>query len=193
MMNEKRAAEIEAFERVLDAYGGDEARWPAEARRRFRSLPDRDARAKSLLAEARALEKVLDHAPLPSRQRIEALRVRILDAAQRAPAVPRPALRRESLLYRPRRALERVRGMLRQAPHGAGLSYSDRQAGWKVATVLAASLVAGVFIGRAQPVSLAIQSLAERTVEPADSDQYAVALFDDAGFLPGSMDGEDEL
>lgn len=193
-MNEKRAAEIEAFEQMLDTYGGDEARWPAEARRRFRSLPHRDARAKSLLAEARALETVLDHAPLPSRQRIEALRARILDAAQHTPAVPRAALRRESLLYRPRRALERVRGMLRRAPHhGAGLPYSHRQAGWKVATVLAASLVAGVFIGRAQPVSLAIQALAERTVEPAGSDQYAVALFDDAGFLPGSMDGEDEL
>jgi hypothetical protein len=193
MMDQNRSAELEAFERILDIYGGDEARWPAEARRRFRTLPRRDARARALLAEARALERLLDEAPLPSPERVEALRERIVDAAQRIGVEHRAAFPRASLLDRPRRAFERARGMLRLPPHGAGSSFARPQAGWRVAAVLAASLVAGVFIGRAQPVSSAIQAMAERTVESGDSDQYAVALFDDAGFWPGSVDGEDEL
>src|SRR5262245_46105064 len=103
-MNQNRSVELEAFEHNLDIYGADEARWPAEARRRFRTLSKRDAQARALLSEARALERLLDQAPLPSPRRIEALRARILAAArgqsiERRPAYPRAVLNRSQLVF----------------------------------------------------------------------------------------------
>ena len=54
------------FERLLDVYGGDRTRWPAEARAAAAQLVARDAKARRMLAEAEALDRVLERAPLPA-------------------------------------------------------------------------------------------------------------------------------
>jgi len=189
IMDQNRTVELEAFECNLDIYGADEARWPAEARWRFRTLPERDARARELLAEARALERLLDQAPMVSAARMGTLRARIVDAAARETVLRRPAFSRGRLLARSQPALDHARRLLRRSHEQAAAlsSLVQPRAGVRVAAVLAASLVLGVFIGRAQPVSMAIQALADRTM--ADADRSVVALFDEAG----SLDGEDEL
>src|SRR5262245_34780697 len=73
------------FERLLDIYGGDRTRWPIDARAAAAHLVARDADARRLLAEAEALERVLECAPLPSLATEAALADRIIAAAQRSP------------------------------------------------------------------------------------------------------------
>ena len=54
------------FERLLDVYGSDRTRWPVEARASAGQLVARDRAARRLLAEAEALDRALERAPLPS-------------------------------------------------------------------------------------------------------------------------------
>ena len=54
------------LERLLDVYGGDRTRWPVEARAAAAQLVARERRRAGLLAEAEALDRVLERAPLPS-------------------------------------------------------------------------------------------------------------------------------
>ncbi|KAB2912397.1 MAG: hypothetical protein F9K29_19190, partial [Hyphomicrobiaceae bacterium] len=61
------------FERLLEVYGSDRTRWPVEARTGASHLVARDAAARRLLAEAEALDRVLERAPLPSLAREAAL------------------------------------------------------------------------------------------------------------------------
>lgn len=48
------------FQRLLDAYGADYARWPAAERPAARALLMRDPRARSALEAARSLDRQLD-------------------------------------------------------------------------------------------------------------------------------------
>ena len=75
------------FERLLDVYGGDRTRWPTEARAAAAHLVARDADAQRLLAEAEALDRVLERAPLPALAKEGALADRIVAAAQRSPRI----------------------------------------------------------------------------------------------------------
>jgi hypothetical protein len=75
------------FERLLDIYGGDRTRWPTEARAAAAHLVARDADAQHLLAEAEALDRVLERAPLPALAKEAALADRIVAAAQRSPRI----------------------------------------------------------------------------------------------------------
>src|SRR5438046_2498673 len=82
------------FERLLDVYGGDRTRWPAEARAAAAQLVARDGKARRLLAEAEALDRVLERAPLPALATEAALADRIVAAAQRSPRIVRIAAER---------------------------------------------------------------------------------------------------
>jgi hypothetical protein len=73
------------FVRLLDVYGGERARWPADARAAAAHLVAKDAQAQHLLAEAEALDSVLQKAPLPALAAEAALAERIVAAAQRSP------------------------------------------------------------------------------------------------------------
>src|SRR5258705_3094535 len=73
------------FERLLDVYGSDRTRWPVEARASAGQLVARDRAARRLLAEAEALDRALERAPLPSLAEEAALADRILVAARRSP------------------------------------------------------------------------------------------------------------
>jgi hypothetical protein len=82
---------IADFERLLDVYGSDRTRWPVEARASAGQLVARDKAARRLLAEAEALDRTLERAPLPSLAEEAALADRILAAARRSPRMVPPA------------------------------------------------------------------------------------------------------
>src|SRR4029078_10126008 len=86
---------ITDFERLLDVYGSDRTRWPVEARASAGQLVARDKAARRLLAEAEALDRALERAPLPSLAEEAALADRILAAARRSPRMV-PVVRTES-------------------------------------------------------------------------------------------------
>jgi len=75
------------FEQLLEIYGADRVRWPAEARAGAAQLMARDAGARRMLAEAEALDRVLGSAPVPALAVEAALAERIVAAAQRSPRI----------------------------------------------------------------------------------------------------------
>lgn len=166
------------FERLLEIYGSDRTRWPAEAHASAAQLAARDPAACRLLLEAEALDRVLERAPLPSLASEAALAERIVTAAQRSPrmvpsgeAMPNSAggghrLGSTGSVVR----LPERRGWLNRSPAG------------RAAGVLAACLMLGIFLGAAavpQPLIPALEeftgiSLANpsslQTLDPLDED-----------------------
>jgi hypothetical protein len=132
---------IAELEHLLEVYGSDRTRWPVEARAGAGQLVARDRAARRLLAEAEALDRALERAPLPSLAREAALSERILAAARRTPRMvpmrgadrpPAPPSPASNVVDLARRA--RPQWLGRPAYGGA-------------AGVLAASLAFGVFLG----------------------------------------------
>ena len=76
---------LDDFAQLLDVYGGERTRWPAEARAAAAHLVARDGQAGRLLALAAALDRVLQRAPVPAPAAEAALAERIVSAAQRSP------------------------------------------------------------------------------------------------------------
>lgn len=154
MTNMSEGMTLAEFERLLDVYGGARTRWPAEARAAAAQLVGRDARARQLLAEAEALDRVLERAPLPGLAVEAALAERIVGAAQRSPRIVKTA---------PGRA-----AVLPMAADGGGARKA--RLSWKrqllrpdlrAAAVLAASLAAGVFIGMSSVPQRVVPDLAD--------------------------------
>ncbi|MGD9979845.1 MAG: hypothetical protein AB7H66_15515 [Hyphomonadaceae bacterium] len=82
MTKKEEAMDRERFEHLLDAYGADFRRWPAETRAAAAAYAAQNADAAAPIAEARALDERLDAvraAPAPS----PALAARILAQAPR--------------------------------------------------------------------------------------------------------------
>ncbi len=171
MAVDKVTAELAALEQHLDVFGSEVERWPAEARLRFEPLLASEARARELLDEARALDRLLDRAPLPNEARMKALADRIVghaiadanaSAQTAAPVIDLASWRRRGPQAQPFR--------------------------WKVASALAASLIVGIFIGTAPPVISAVESIAASVGGQENVDPSDLALFDD-----GTSDDEDLL
>jgi hypothetical protein len=118
------------FKHLLDVYGADRTRWPAEARAGAATLLACDWAARRLLAQAEALDRVLERAPLVSLAREAALTDRIESASEHTPrlviAKTGSSGRRSAIVPLPARA--------------------DRHF-WHAGALLAASLFAGVFLG----------------------------------------------
>jgi hypothetical protein len=127
------------FERLLDVYGGDRTLWPPEARAAAAQLVARDGNAQRLLAEAEALDRVLERAPLPSLAREAALADRIVATARRSPRIVKAAGAGDD--GSPGAPVES--GRTRAAAAGPGPFRADM----RKAALLAASLVAGLYIG----------------------------------------------
>jgi hypothetical protein len=161
------------FERLLDVYGGDRTRWPAEARAAAAQLVARDTKARRTLAEAEALDRALERAPLPSLAVEAALAERIVAAAQRSPRIVRNPTGKSSVISLP----------------GSEVLQQQQARSWKqqflrsdvrAAAVLAASLVVGIFIGISNVPQSVLPGLADLTgdrggyslaqVEPFDED-----------------------
>ena len=156
MAVDKDTAELAAFEVHLEVHGARTERWSEAARERFKPLMERNARARELLAEARALEKLLDRAPLPNVDRMEALANRIVAMAA-AEKASQPSTGNVVDLAARRQA----RAM--RAPRSR----------WQVASALAASLLVGIYLGASPPVTSAIETIAaavglEDVAEDAD-------------------------
>jgi len=121
--------ELERFNSLVDAYGGDEAAWPAAERDAARSLLAAEPQARALQREARALDRELalfQVAPPPSVDRILAARPqpgaleRLL--AWLVPAVP-------GQLWRP--ALAAMLPLALGVVLGAGLPVPPGAGGWE--------------------------------------------------------------
>lgn len=171
MAVDRDTAELAAFEGHLDVHGSRAERWPEAVRSRFEPLLERSARARELLAEARALESLLDRAPLPDPQRTQALADRVVAMAvaeKTAERTPAPVI---DLATRKR---------MRRSPAPA--------LRWKVASALAASLLAGVYLGASPPVTFAVEAIASAVGVPADTGGSDLVLIYDP-----AVDEEDFL
>lgn len=174
----------EALERVLATFGADRDRWPAAERLRFAGLLAENADARRMLAEARALDRLLDAAPSIAPARQEALAARIVAEAA---GTPRSAISKVSAPVGPvvvlsgRAASSPTRGWSR-AP---GAFVRSRVA--PSAALLAASLVAGLVIGWSTLGALLIDGTDATRVEVTST-----ADAGSAGDLQRLVFGEDD-
>lgn len=150
------------FERLLDIYGGDRTRWPTDGRAAAAQLVSRDAKARRILAEAEALDRILERAPLPSLAVEAGLAERIVAAAQRSPRIVRST------------------GEMAAAPSatGAGTRAQEqarrgRRGDLRTAALLAASLLVGIFIGVSNVPQNVVPALAD--LAGADRAGYSLA------------------
>lgn len=139
------------FERLLDVYGADRTRWPIEARAGAGQLVARDAASRRLLTEAEALDRVLERAPLPSLAREAALVDRIVAAARRSPRMVRideaPAPQAAATDSDAGEAASASGNVIRWPAARGALRPLAGSAFGRAASVLAASLALGIFIG----------------------------------------------
>lgn len=157
------------FERLLDVYGGDRTHWTIEARTAAAQLVARDARAQRLLAEAEALDRVLERAPLPTLVTEAALADRIVAAAQRSPRIV-------SIKGAEETPAGAQSGSERQASTRAPADRRSRafKTDVRKAAMLAASLLFGVYIG----LSNLPQQIIPALTGDATGDRYNLALTD---------------
>jgi hypothetical protein len=164
-----QATDREALARLLEIHGADRTRWPARERLRFAGVISEDKTAAKLLAEAEALDRLLDQAPRASAAGIEALKERIVAAALRT--------------HEPHLAViaggKKV-AVLPQARLGRR-SLATRFVEWPAAAVLAASLVLGVMLGTTGTVETTMREVAQVAgFGNGNSDGAQLALGDDA-------------
>ena len=143
----KRAEDREALERLLDIYGADRTRWPARERLRFAGVISEDKTAAHMLAEADALDRLLEQAPRASSADVEALKERIMAAALRVKA-PQLAV---------------VAGGNKVAAGRPAVVARFARGEWPAAAMLAASLVLGVVLGSTGSLDSTFQQVAEVT------------------------------
>ena len=93
MTRKEDSMDRERFAELLDAYGGDFRRWPAETRAEAVAYAAQDLEAAALIAEARRLDAMLD-ADKTSDEPSHDLAARIL---AQAPRVQRPAFDRRAM------------------------------------------------------------------------------------------------
>lgn len=129
---------LELLEEVLDAYGADRTRWPADVRRQLAPLVSSSPEARRMMAEAEAFDRLLDLAPALPQAKVTALADRI---ALQAGRTPRMVSSTPMTLPGSERAPVWRR-------HAAGMAS------------LAASLMIGLLLGQSQTVAPAIGDLA---------------------------------
>ena len=94
MTKKEETMDRERFAYLLDAYGADFRRWPAQVRAQAAAFAAQDAETAALIGEARKLDAVLDGARDEAGPSAD-LAARILAAAPRA---QRPAFDRRAML-----------------------------------------------------------------------------------------------
>lgn len=131
--SDQNRTDREAFQRLLDVHGATRERWPAADRLRFVQLLSHDAASRLMLAEAEALERVLDRSPNVGTDRIAALAARIAATAADTP--------QETSV------VNVVSFERRSASGGSVLGAGSHGIRWQAAALLAASLLIGLAIG----------------------------------------------
>jgi hypothetical protein len=155
------------LEAVLDTYGARSGRWPEAVRAELLAFIAQDAQAARLLAEAQALDRMLDGAPPMPPHGLES---RIMAAAA---SLPQEVGRGEAMP--PRRATIRT-GKALVVPSSAKRGFRRM---WPELTLLAASLFLGLLIGLSGQALPALQRVALLT---GDDDAWGITglLFDGA-------------
>lgn len=165
-MTENRMT-LAVFVTLSEAYGGDIARWPEDRRAEAEGFAAENAEAAEALAEAEALDRMLDEMTVPAPSM--ALTARVLgdaaaESATRARAVKAPA------------AQSRQRSGWRVLLAQLGLGSSALVAGG-----LGVAAMAGLAVGVIAPVSTA-------TVDQADDGAYTLS---EAVADPDTLDEQD--
>jgi hypothetical protein len=140
---------IAKLQHVLDIYGADRTRWPAADRLDLAGFIASNASAREALAEATALDRLLDKAPRVSIERERALARRIVTAAA-------PLARPSSVV--PLRRPVQARSLSRRA-----------------AALMAASLMLGIFAGASGNLAPAFDFVAEAMGLSDDEPELALA------------------
>jgi len=195
MKSEKRLAELTAFENVLDTFGGNPARWPADRRESLIRLAAADAEAGRLLREARAFDAVLSHGAGPPVGNTSALADRI--AAAVANTSPGRAAHGETPPVGNPPASDSTSGVVIAWPRAGEKSRVAAQAmalpgslpqrervpgGWRTAALLAASLVVGIFVGVADLVPAEVTQIVASATTGTETPQ-ALAFLSGEGLL----------
>lgn len=130
--------DFEALRRLLDTYGGDRTRWPAQDRLRFAGLVSTSSKAQAMLAEASALDRLLSMAPadVPVRD-VERLTQRIVARAKAEVPVVAP-----SAGLTPVQRGGNITPLPQRRAPAAAREY------WPQAALLAACLMLGIFAGQ---------------------------------------------
>lgn len=150
------------FIRLLEVYGGDRVRWPADERAAAAQLVARDPASSRLLAEAEALDRILERAPLPALAAEAALADRIVSAAQRSPRMVKTAA-------------DSLPAQASPVDTKAERAWSPRfpRRDFGAAGMLAASLAAGILIGFSSLPQSVLPALAD--LVGADRGSYNLA------------------
>ena len=81
LMRDQSAMTLEGFQGLIDAYGADPRRWPESRREAGEAFLAVSAEARSLHAEALALDQLIGRLPEPPGARLSALSARIIECA----------------------------------------------------------------------------------------------------------------
>ena len=165
-----RAEDREALARLLEIHGADRTRWPARERLRFAGVISEDKAAARLLAEAEALDRLLDRAPRAGDENLDALKERIVAAAIRSDG------RKFSAVEGGKAGVAKAAPANVRRPAWAGASLKGRFGEWPAAAVLAASLVLGVMLGSAGTLDTTMQRMASVAGLSTTSDTTNVAF-----------------
>lgn len=158
------------FARLLDVYGAERTRWPVESRAAAAHLAA-DAEARRMLAEAEALDRLLERAPVPGLAVEAALAERIVAAAQRSPRVVRLPSGQGA-----ERAGASAHAPVEVASLSAVAAHRARRRPWlfspQVGAVglLAASLMMGVVIGNSSLPPQVLSAVADMAGFSVDRD-----------------------
>lgn len=158
MTNMTAKTGLELLEDVLAIYGSDRTRWPAAARSELAVLIATSPEARGMVAEAEALDRLIDMAPKVSAPRLAMLADRIAAEAQRTPRI--------SVI--PGTAASRTKPVPDWRRHAAGI------------TALAASLVLGIMIGQNASLAPAVTEMANAVGIESLGDGSQMASTDEA-------------
>lgn len=169
----ERSIPMAELARLLDAWGGSPERWPLQVRRRIEEIASVEPGAQRLLAEARALDGLLDlgreaRAEItPARQ--SALASRIVAAAM---AGERPATNGAA----PAGDGGKVVPL---QPRQRNLPAPAMRGQWRAAALMAASLLLGIYLGGAINMAPALQDIADVIGISAEIEPTIVAASED--------------
>ena len=199
--DKKRAGDIAALGRLLESHGADRTRWPAPERLRFAGLLKGDPEARSMLAEAAALDRLLDMAPRIGVEREAALADRILAGAKGMEQMPATAGHEAPRQVKAAGAVAPAGSRITRLDEvrGAGALADRNKAGpvravrglthrigsnWPAAGLLAASLFIGILTGGSGVILPALQGLPGIAQSDSDSEGLHLALGAEGGIAP---------
>ena len=150
---DRQLKELDGLERLLEVYGADRTRWPARERLRFASLITDEPEAQRLMAEAVALDRLLDVAPAARKDQEQGLTGRIVAAARGQQHNPLRASQVSPAVSN----IIKLPAWVRRPQIARAFGASE----WPAAGLLAASLVLGVVLGSAGTLDSTMQEVAE--------------------------------